>query len=88
MPSDIQSVAGYLDRLLLCFHAMAAAAAAQTESLLQFLQPLAIDLPKIIALAAGLHKTFKSLAAESENQFLPTPISDSTLRPSAARGGR
>jgi hypothetical protein len=53
-----------------------------------FLHPLSIDLPKIIDLAASLSRAYRTLAAESDNQFLPTPVSDSTLSPSAAEAGR
>lgn len=53
-----------------------------------FLQPLYFDTPKVIALAHAFYKTFKELAAESKNQFLPTPISESLLRPSKAQEGR
>jgi hypothetical protein len=51
------------------------------KSLHQFLRPLAIDLDKIVTLARHLEVTYRTLARESENQFLPTPISDSILRP-------
>jgi hypothetical protein len=64
------------------------AAAGPSPSVEDFLQPLSIDLPKVVALAASLSKAYRRLAAESDNQFLPTPISDSTLSPSAAKGGR
>jgi hypothetical protein len=65
-----------------------AAAASRAQSVEDFLLPLSIDLPKVIALAGSLSQTYKRLAAESENQFLPTPISDSILRPSVVEGGR
>lgn len=65
-----------------------AVAASRSQSVEDFLLPLSIDLPKVIALAGSLSQTYKRLAAESENQFLPTPISDSILRPSVAEGGR
>ena len=65
-----------------------AAAASRPLSVQDFLLPLDIDLPKVATLAANLAQTYKRLAAESENQFLPTPISDSILRPSVAEGGR
>lgn len=64
------------------------AAAGPSPSLHDFLQPLSVDLPKIVDLAVSLSKEYRRLAAESENQFLPTPVSDSTLDPSAADGGR
>jgi hypothetical protein len=64
------------------------AAAGPSLSLQEFLQPLSIDLPRVIALAVSLSNAYRTLAAESDNQFLPTPISDSTLSPSAAEEGR
>jgi hypothetical protein len=64
------------------------AAAGPSLSLQDFLQPLSIDLSKVVALAASLSKAYRRLAAESQNQFLPTPVSDSTLCPSAAEPGR
>jgi hypothetical protein len=65
-------------------------AAATPESYLldQFLEPLRIDSSKLIALAGELSRTYTRLAAESENQFLPTPLSDSLLGPSVAEVGR
>jgi hypothetical protein len=58
-------------------------------ALQDFLQPLDIDIGKVIALSKRLCATYSALAAESENQFLPTPISYSILRPpAAAEGGR
>jgi hypothetical protein len=64
------------------------AAAGPSLSVHEFLQPLSIDLPKVVTLAASLSKAYRRLAAESDNQFLSTPISDSTLSPSAAEDGR
>jgi hypothetical protein len=64
------------------------AAAGPSPSLQDFLQPLSIDLTRVIVLAASLSKAYRRLAAESDNQFLSTPISDSTLSPSAAEEGR
>ena len=64
------------------------AAAGLSTSLKDFLLPLHIGLPDVLALAASLSTTYKKLAAESENQFLPTPLSDAILNPSAAKGGR
>ncbi|KAG0652540.1 Hexokinase I, partial [Hyphodiscus hymeniophilus] len=54
----------------------------------QFLQPLHIDIPKIHSLARAFASTFATLASESEAQFLPTPISDSVLRPEGDEKGR
>ena len=64
------------------------AAAGPSLSLQDFLQPLSIDVAKVVTLAASLSKAYRRLAAESDNQFLSTPISDSTLSPSAAEEGR
>jgi len=47
----------------------------------EFLLPLHIDIPKIHALARSLGLVYTRLAAESLEQFLPTPISESVLRP-------
>jgi hypothetical protein len=58
------------------------------SSLKGFLSPLAVDLQKLVTLSRKLEKTYRKLAAEAENQFLPTPISDSILRPVACKGGR
>ncbi|KAL2070760.1 hypothetical protein VTL71DRAFT_13786 [Oculimacula yallundae] len=53
-----------------------------------FLAPLAIDVAKIRSLAHSLCSTFTSLAASSQEQFLPTPISESVLRPDTDGKGR
>ncbi|KAJ8113347.1 hypothetical protein ONZ43_g5172 [Nemania bipapillata] len=50
-----------------------------------FLKPLHIDVTKAHVLAHELYQTFKRLAAESSTQFLPTPISESILRPTGGR---
>jgi hypothetical protein len=57
-------------------------------SLEHFLQPLHIDVQKWHALARSLCATFTRLAKESQDQFLPTPISDSVLRPEGDVEGR
>ncbi|RDW80500.1 hypothetical protein BP5796_05198 [Coleophoma crateriformis] len=57
-------------------------------SLSEFLQPLSIDTAKVHRLAQALCETFRSLARESENQFLSTPISESVLRPDGDESGR
>lgn len=49
----------------------------------EFLRPLRIDATLAHQLSLELCKTFQRLAAESLNQFLPTPISESILRPTA-----
>ncbi|KAH9897311.1 hexokinase-7 [Xylariomycetidae sp. FL2044] len=50
-----------------------------------FLKPLSIDVATAHALARDLHQVFLKLSAESATQFLPTPISESILRPTAGR---
>ena len=54
----------------------------------QVLAPLDVDINKIHALARSLCETFKTLAKESTNQFLPTPISEEVLRPDLEGKGR
>jgi hypothetical protein len=54
--------------------------ATTTSDIENFLQPLYLDIPKIHSLARAFASTFEKLAAESLDQFLPTPISDSVLR--------
>lgn len=44
-----------------------------------FLRPLHIDTTKIHSLASSLARTYTHLAAESQDQFLPTPISEEIL---------
>ncbi|KAK3939868.1 MFS general substrate transporter [Diplogelasinospora grovesii] len=46
-----------------------------------FLEPLAIPLPYAFELSREFASTFKKLAAESADQFLSTPISETILRP-------
>lgn len=53
-----------------------------------FLQPLSIDIPKAHSLARSFCATYTRLAAESQDQFLPTPVSDSVLRPTGNDEGR
>ncbi|KAF7561776.1 hypothetical protein G7046_g2374 [Stylonectria norvegica] len=50
-----------------------------------FLQPLRVDLDTLVALSERFLPTFRQLAAESQEQFLPTPISGSVLRPVGER---
>ncbi|RWA03450.1 hypothetical protein EKO27_g11655 [Xylaria grammica] len=56
-----------------------------TPELEHFLKPIHIDVTKAHVLAHELHQTFRLLAAESLNQFLPTPISESILHPTGGR---
>lgn len=58
----------------------------QDPVLQQFLQPLAIDLQTSYSLSALFLNNFTHLAAQSPDQFLPTPISESILRPIAETG--
>ncbi|GAP83519.2 putative hexokinase family protein [Rosellinia necatrix] len=51
----------------------------------RFLEPIHIDVAKAHVLARELHQTYQHLAAESLTQFLPTPISESILRPIEGR---
>ena len=53
----------------------------------EFLRPLHIDSTLVVDLARELTATFRELSAESLNQFLPTPISESILRPEADHSG-
>ncbi|KHN98190.1 hexokinase XprF [Metarhizium album ARSEF 1941] len=56
-----------------------------------FLQPMSMDVEKCHVLSERFLKNFVRLSAESLDQFLPTPISESILRPVAdyahGRGG-
>lgn len=61
-------------------------AAAQERLLEKFLEPIQIDLKTCNALTTGFYDCFKALAANPTDQFLPTPISDSILRPIADTG--
>lgn len=51
----------------------------------EFLEPLSVDIDNINRLSQLFLQTFEKLAADSENQFLPTPISEAILRPQAKR---
>ncbi|RYP30203.1 hypothetical protein DL767_006350 [Monosporascus sp. MG133] len=50
-----------------------------------FLRPLHMDVGIATALAREFRLTFERLAAESTDQFLPTPIAESILRPEAGQ---
>jgi hypothetical protein len=52
----------------------------------KFLEPMQIDTDKSHALVDAFYQNFTKLAAEVSGQFLPTPISDSILRPIAGTG--
>lgn len=51
-----------------------------------FLEPLHIDLDKTHELSKSFLANFGQLAAQSDTQFLATPISESILRP-VGKGG-
>lgn len=61
------------------------ASAPLAPELQDFLKPISIDVTKAHVLAHELHQTYRYLAAESLTQFLPTPISESILRPTGGR---
>ncbi|KAI1439412.1 hypothetical protein F5Y02DRAFT_86883 [Annulohypoxylon stygium] len=50
-----------------------------------FLSSLSIDEAKAHALAHEFCRSFQHLSTDSLDQFLPTPISESILRPTAGR---
>lgn len=54
-------------------------------SIEEFLEPLFIDIEKIDQLSQHFLEAFGKLASDSDNQFLPTPISEAILRPEANR---
>ncbi|KAL2024582.1 hypothetical protein VTK56DRAFT_7625 [Thermocarpiscus australiensis] len=62
--------------------------AAALPTIDDFLKPLAIDSRKVVELSHELAATFRKLSLESPDQFLPTPISESILRPAARVTGR
>lgn len=57
----------------------------QTPDMADFLRPLHMDAEVAVALSKEFHRTFQQLAAESMDQFLPTPIAESILRPKAGQ---
>jgi hypothetical protein len=59
---------------------------APSDQLVQFLQPLRMDLDIAYDLSLRFLDNFQNLSAHSTDQFLPTPISESILRPGGARG--
>ncbi len=56
---------------------------APVERLRAFLQPLHVDASLVRQLAREFHACFAHLAANSQDQFLGTPISESILKPIA-----
>ncbi|KAL2264353.1 hypothetical protein VTK26DRAFT_5779 [Humicola hyalothermophila] len=59
-----------------------------TPALDEFLQPLAVNAETLLTLSRGFLATFRRLSAESQDQFLPTPISESILRSPPKDQGR
>ncbi|KAI5463266.1 hypothetical protein BGZ63DRAFT_352577 [Mariannaea sp. PMI_226] len=51
-----------------------------------FVDPLRVDLDTIESLSHAFLETFEDLALNSQNQFLPTPILETILRPDTGRG--
>lgn len=58
------------------------------QSLDDFLQPLRITDDVLLNLSIELYDKFLMLSNKSDNQFLPTPISESLLRRDNADRGR
>ena len=63
-----------------------ASSADQAERLEAFLRPMHMDLDRCHVLSGLFTQNFETLSAESLDQFLPTPISESILRPVADHG--
>jgi Mn-dependent DtxR family transcriptional regulator len=59
-----------------------------TISIEEFLSPLSVNTEKIHSLARAFAGTFEELAVDSLEQFLPTPIAESLLRPFEDYEGR
>lgn len=54
----------------------------------QFLSAFVVSADRLQALTAEFEATFRQLAAESRNQFLPTPIPSALLAPISELGKR
>lgn len=54
----------------------------------QFLAAFVVSADKLQALTRDFEATFRELAAESRNQFLPTPIPSALLAPISELGKR
>ncbi len=67
------------------FHVIVMASGDGGSTIAEFLKPLHVDADIVVRLSRELRSTFLQLAAESTNQFLPTPISESMLRPAGHR---
>jgi hypothetical protein len=53
---------------------------ASTTDIHRFLEPLSIDVDRSYELSRKFLANFRDLAANSRDQWLPTPISESILR--------
>ena len=53
-----------------------------------FLGPLRVDSALLAELARRFQGTYTRLAAESQTQFLPTPVKEALLRPRELKSGR
>lgn len=53
---------------------------ASTTDIHRFLEPLSIDIDRSYELSRKFLANFRDLAANSRDQWLPTPISESILR--------
>ena len=81
---------GYYKTRIHCWltfqHKDSASMAPQPGFLGSFLKPLRIDIDTVDSLSCAFLENFEALALDSENQFLPTPISESILRPTTNNG--
>jgi hypothetical protein len=59
---------------------------ASSTDIHRFLEPLSIDVDRSYELSSKFLANFRDLAANSRDQFLPTPISESILRPLTDQG--
>lgn len=60
---------------------------ASSTDIHRFLQPLSIDVDRSYELSRKFLVNFRDLAANSRDQWLPTPISESILRHLSDQGG-
>lgn len=59
---------------------------ASTADIHRFLEPLSIDVDRSYELSRKFLANFRHLAANSRDQWLPTPISESILRHLTGQG--
>lgn len=57
-----------------------------SQTIDKFLEPLDVDLCKLSSLSESFMQNFDTLAAESKEQFLGTPVSESILRSVSQHG--